>query len=152
MSRIPSTAPIQSSATSTGNKNDLGNLDIDQFLKLLITELQNQDPLDPLDNSEILNQISQIREISATNKLSETLDAVLLGQNMATASTLIGRRIHALTDDAQNVEGTVDRVTVDINENDNATRILRVHIGEHRIDLRNIREILGDEEDLGFQI
>ena len=142
MSRIPATSPAP--PPNTAGTNDLREVDLNQFLQLLITELQNQDPLNPLDNSEILNQITQIRELSATNKLSDTLDAVLLGQNMTTASSLIGKQIHALTDDAENVEGTVDRVSVDVNAGDTGSRILRVHVGSHQIDLNNIREILGE--------
>lgn len=144
MSRIPDATSIQSQGTA--GTNDLRNVDLDQFMQLLITELQNQDPLNPMENSEILDQISQIREISATNQLSDTLDAVLLGQNMSTASSLIGRRIHALSDDAENVEGTVERVTVDLDQGGSGTRILRVHVGPHQVDLNNVREILGDEE------
>ena len=142
MSRIPTTAPVQSTTPSEAGPNDLRDVDLDEFLQLMITELQNQDPLNPMDNSEILQQISQIREISATNKLSDTLEAVLLGQNMSTASSLIGKRIHALTDDAQDIEGVVDRVTVDIDRGDASTRVLRVHVGEHKINLNNVREIV----------
>jgi len=108
-------------------------------LQLLITELQNQDPLNPLDNSEILQQITQIREIGATNLLSETLQSVLTGQNVATASSLIGRRVSALTDDAENIEGEVERVSVEVGEDD--TQKLRLHIGESVISLSNVREI-----------
>lgn len=146
MSRIPVTTPIQQTTPNIGRQtNDLRDVGVDQFLQLMIAELQNQDPLNPLDNSELVQQISQIREISATNQLSETLSAVLLGQNMTTASSLIGKRITALTDDIENVEGVVDRVSVTIDDNDEATRVLRVHVGEHSIQLDNVREIITDE-------
>jgi flagellar basal-body rod modification protein FlgD len=146
LSRIPVTTPIQQTTPNIGRQtNDLRDVGVDQFLQLMIAELQNQDPLNPLDNSELVQQISQIREISATNQLSETLSAVLLGQNMTTASSLIGKRITALTDDIENVEGVVDRVSVTIDDNDEATRVLRVHVGEHSIQLDNVREIITDE-------
>ena len=45
----------------------------------MITELQNQDPLNPMDNTQMLEQINQIRQIGATDKLTSTLDSVLLG-------------------------------------------------------------------------
>ena len=145
MSRIPAAGPIQQSSPGTAGANDFRNVDIDQFLKLLLAELQNQDPLDPMDNAEILQQISQIREISATNKLSETLDAVLLGQNVNTASSLIGKQLHALTDDAEDIVGIVDRVSVEVRDGENQDRVLRVHIGDHSIRLDNIREIIGGD-------
>jgi flagellar basal-body rod modification protein FlgD len=128
--------------TATSGSQDLRNVDVDQFLKLLVTELQNQDPLDPLDNSQLLQQISLIRDISATDKLSDTLDAVHTGQNLATASGLIGKQIRALTDSAENINGVVDRVSVETSGDDSAQRILRVHVGDHDISLENIREIV----------
>ena len=66
----------------------LNQVDLDDFLKLMIAELQNQDPLNPLDNAEILAQISQIREVGATEELTSTLNAVLLGQNISSACAL----------------------------------------------------------------
>jgi flagellar basal-body rod modification protein FlgD len=113
MSRIPSSfgAPAnQQAANSTDAVNDI---DLDVFLKLMIKELQNQDPLNPLDNKDMLAQISQIREVGATDKLTETLDSVLLGQNISSATNLIGADITALSDDHQNVEGIVSRVAID---------------------------------------
>ncbi len=144
MSRISAAGGITGPSTGR-NAGDLRELDLNQFLQLMVTELQNQDPLDPMDNSEILAQISQIRAISATDQLSETLDSVLLGQNLATASGLIGKRINALSDGADQVDGVVDRVTVLVDENDEASRSIRVHVGEHSVRLENIREILEDD-------
>ena len=131
-------------AVDTEGTDDLRDVDLDQFLQLLITEMQNQDPLDPMENSEVLNQIGMIREISATNSLSDTLNAVLLGQNVTTASSLIGKRISALSDAAEEVDGVVDRVTVDVGSDDASARELRVHVGAHSISLNNIREVVGE--------
>lgn len=146
MSRIPTIEPNQQATAGVNQPaNDLRDVDLDSFLQLLITEMQNQDPLNPMENSEILQQISQIREISATDKLSDTLSAVRLGQNMTTASSLIGKQVTALSDDAEEVEGVVERVSVITDENDEATRVLRVHVGNHDIRLDNIREIVDVE-------
>lgn len=132
------TANSGTSATSKSQKekdNTLQSLDTDQFLKLMISELQNQDPLDPLKNNEILAQISQIREIGATTQLSSTLDAVLLGQNLTSATSMIGKQIEALTDDAKTVKGIVDKVTVTNGDP-------RLHIGDTKIRLTNVKEVL----------
>ena len=141
MSRVPAATDVIRQSPSTAGSNNLRDVDIDKFLDLLIAELQNQDPLNPMDNSEMVQQISQIREISATNQLSDTLGSVLLGQNVSTASSLIGKRISALTDDAKNVEGVVDRVSMEKDGTDESQRVIRVYIGEHKIDMKNIREI-----------
>jgi len=121
-----------------GKSNALRELDLDQFLKLMIAELQNQDPLDPMDNTQILQQVSQLREIGATDSLSDTLSAVLQGQNLSTASAMIGRDVKALSDDGRDVEGRVDRVSIDVKDD---IRTLRVHIGSESVQLRNIRGV-----------
>ena len=126
--------------TSNSQSSALQDVDLDQFLNLMIAELQNQDPLDPLDNSEMLQQITQIREIGASDKLSATLSAVLDGQNLTTASALIGQNVSALSDDLENIEGTVQRVSIEVDDDDN--RSIKVHVGEHSVDLANIREIV----------
>ena len=116
MSQISSTANSPSRDQAFGAANTLNDLDLDSFLNLMIAELQNQDPLNPLENDELLAQISQIREVGATDRLTQTLDSVLLGQNIASATNLIGAEVVALTDDGQRVSGNVRRVTIDNGE------------------------------------
>ena len=128
------------SAQATGDRTRLSD-NYDTFLILLTAQLQNQDPLNPMDNKDMLQQIGQIREISATNQLSDTLSSVLLGQSVATASSLIGKHIRALTDDSKNVEGVVDRVSMEKDDTDESQRVIRVYIGDNAIDIKNIREI-----------
>lgn len=115
MAQLPNvTSTINSSSTDQpfGETNSLNDLDLDDFLNLMIVELQNQDPLNPLENDELIAQISQIREVGATDKLTATLNAVLLGQNISSATNLIGADIEALSDDFQRVSGIVDRISV----------------------------------------
>lgn len=144
MSRINGFTPTLPSAT-TGSKTDLRDVDINDFLSLMITELQNQDPLNPMDNAQMLEQIGQIRQISATSQLTESLDAMFIGQNLATATNLIGKRVSALTDDGKNVEGLVDRVTVEVDQKDDSKRTLTVRMGDQTVQLKNVREIVNGE-------
>jgi flagellar basal-body rod modification protein FlgD len=146
MSQIPSgTSTSGSSSTSSSSGassgNDLRNVDMSGFLKLLIAQMQNQDPLKPMENTEIMQQIGEIRSISATDKLTDTLDSVLMGQNLTTASSMIGKRITALTDDAKDISGIVDRVSVEADA-DGSNRKLRVVIGDQKVDLKNIRSVV----------
>ncbi|MBM3998537.1 MAG: flagellar biosynthesis protein FlgD [Planctomycetes bacterium] len=144
MSRIPSLGTSSDASNTAGSKSsrDLRDVDIDQFLGLLIAELQNQDPLNPMDNAQLLQQISQIREISATNQLSDTLTAVHNGQSLATASALIGKEIRALSDDNKEVQGVVDRVTLSVDAKDSKKQEVKLRVGTASITPRNIREIL----------
>lgn len=110
-------------------------LNLETFTKLLVAELTNQDPLSPMSNAEIMQQIGQIRSIEASTQLTSTLQAVQLGQSVATASGLLGRRIKGLADDQQQITGVVDRVSV-------ADGVARLHVGENSIELKNVSEIL----------
>lgn len=112
MSAISGTGGIANNAKNAQAGNAYNDLDMDDFMKMMIAELQNQDPLNPMDNSELVAQISQMRSVSATDKMTETLDSVLLGQNITSATNLIGAEIDALSDDLQRVTGVVDRVSV----------------------------------------
>lgn len=115
----------------------LRDLDVDQFLKLMIAELQNQDPLNPTDNQAILEQINTIRNIGATDKMTETLSAVLVGQTLSNAATLIGKQIDALTDDGKTVQGKVDSVSV-------VDGTPQLHVGDKKVRLDNLKSITGE--------
>src|SRR3954470_17778603 len=116
---ITSTISTSNSSTSSTSSakpsaaDAINDVDLNSFLKLMIAELQQQDPLNPLDNKDMLNQIAQIRAIGASDKLTKTLDSVLLGQNISSATNLLGADISALTDNGQSVTGIVSRVAID---------------------------------------
>jgi flagellar hook assembly protein FlgD len=129
-----STGSSNSTKQNTSPNDALRGLDMSQFLKLMIAQLQNQDPLQPLDNAQILQQISQIRQIGESEKLTNTLDSVLLNQNLSSASSMLGKNVKALTDDGQAVNGVVDRVTV-------TGGTPRLHVGELEVGLNNLSEI-----------
>jgi flagellar basal-body rod modification protein FlgD len=113
MTRIPSIGTSPATSTAARSQSDaFRGVDIDHFLKLMIAELQNQDPLNPLDNSQMLQQVSQIREIGATEQLTQTLETVLLRQNIATATGLLGQQIQGLTARGEPAQGTVQHVSI----------------------------------------
>src|SRR3982751_196340 len=103
------TNPIGSSSTQDSTTaaapNGFGNLKLDDFMKMLLTELQNQDPLSPMDASQMLTQIGQITQVGSTQQLTSTLDSVLLGQNVNNATSLIGKMITGIGDDGKDVTG-----------------------------------------------
>ncbi|MCH7727138.1 MAG: flagellar biosynthesis protein FlgD [Planctomycetes bacterium] len=146
MSRISANLQF-SSQKAEGSAKALGEVDLDVFIQLMLVQLQNQDPLEPMDNSEMLQQITQIRAIGSNDLLTQTLENVLRGQNLTLASSLIGQQIIALADSGETIEGEVDRVSIGVNENDNSKTEIRVHIGENSVRLNNIREITSDQNE-----
>jgi flagellar basal-body rod modification protein FlgD len=136
-------ATVLQPAPSTGSRaNTIEDLSADDFLKFLITELQQQDPLDPVKNQDLLNQVNTIRDIASTTKLNETLDSVLMGQNLSTAGGLIGKTVKALTDKGDEVNGKVTSVSVATDSTDKTKRDISIHVGDKTVRLTNIREIV----------
>ena len=68
----------------------------DRFLTMLVAQLKNQDPLNPMDNAQVTTQMAQISTVEGINKLNATLQAMSLGltstQSLQAAS-LVGRQV-----------------------------------------------------------
>lgn len=119
-----------------------GSLGLEQFIKLMVTELQSQDPLNPMDNSQLLDQLSQMQSITSTKKLNETLDSVLLGTNLSNAGALIGKTINGLTDDGTEVTGIVDQATL-------VSNTPYLNVGDKSIKISNVRYIFPEGTEPG---
>jgi len=68
----------------------------DRFLKLLVAQMRNQDPLNPLDNAQVTSQMAQISTVSGIDKLNATLKAMAGGfteSQSLQAAALIGRDV-----------------------------------------------------------
>ncbi|MDC8444475.1 MAG: flagellar hook assembly protein FlgD [Nitrosomonas sp.] len=81
-------------ATNTASKNSVEDPQ-DRFLKLLVTQMKNQNPLNPLDNAEITSQLAQISTVTGIDKLNKTLEKLLSGaedSRVVEATKLIGHK------------------------------------------------------------
>ena len=70
----------------------------DRFLKLLVTQMKNQDPLNPLDNAQVTSQMAQLSTVSGINKLNtsiESLSGMFQSNQLLQASGMIGRGVLA---------------------------------------------------------
>src|SRR6266850_5281882 len=146
MADITSLAQIASSGASSPSSSkkevhDLKDLDINQFLQLMVSELTHQDPLNPMDNTQLVQQIGELRSIAASDQLTSTLQALQTQQSLTTASSLIGKQVTALTTDNKNITGKITSVSVEVNPDDNTKRTYKVKIGDQSIDLQNVREV-----------
>jgi flagellar basal-body rod modification protein FlgD len=72
--------------SSTKTKNEAGAED--RFLKLLVAQMQNQDPLNPMDNAQVTSQMAQIQSVNGIEKLNRTVEG--LGTQFAQLSALQG--------------------------------------------------------------
>jgi flagellar basal-body rod modification protein FlgD len=68
----------------------------DRFLKLLVTQMKNQDPLNPMDNAQVTTQMAQLSTVSGIDKLNATLQALsdsMLGNQSLQAASMIGHGV-----------------------------------------------------------
>ena len=75
-----------SGGSSVKTQNDAGSED--RFLKLLVAQMQNQDPLNPMDNAQVTSQMAQIQSVNGLDKLNRSVEG--LGSQFAQMSALQG--------------------------------------------------------------
>jgi flagellar basal-body rod modification protein FlgD len=98
MNSIQDTATAAGAGAAAASGSNTAEMS-DRFLKLLVTQMKNQDPLNPLDNAQVTSQLAQINTVSGIEKLNSTMQnlstSFMAGQSLQSAS-LIGRSV--LTD------------------------------------------------------
>ncbi|MEQ1599548.1 MAG: flagellar hook assembly protein FlgD [Methylotenera sp.] len=95
-----STTPTQALLDSVnGKKNSTANsIDKaqDRFMTLLVTQMKNQDPLNPMDNAQVTSQMAQLSTVTGIDKLNNTLESLIgsvqTGQSYQ-ASSMIGHNV-----------------------------------------------------------
>ena len=132
MTSVRGANSASSSSSTVHDKYE--ELDVSDFIQLLVTELTNQDPTAPVDNATILNEVSQIKSISATQNLTDTLDNVNTTTNVASAANLVGRTVTGLNSASVSVTGAVDSVTIEDGK-------VTLQVGDYSIDLSDVTEI-----------
>ncbi len=84
--------------TTTTTKKDQTAIDNDDFMTLLFTQLKNQDPMKPMDSSEMMGQIATLNSLNALLAIKESINALNSSQTLSYASSLIGKTINAVPD------------------------------------------------------
>jgi flagellar basal-body rod modification protein FlgD len=90
-------------------KTGFAGLNSETFMKLLITQLQSQDPLEPMGNDELLSQISMMRNLQANIELGDAMKSITSNQQLSTAAAFIGREVTGTSFDQGEVSGVADR-------------------------------------------
>jgi len=93
---IDTPANVNSVPTTTKTDTDSVQADQDKFMKLLITQLQNQDPLNPMDNAAMTSQLAQLSTVTGINKVNATLESLRADQADSAAMgalNLIGKGV-----------------------------------------------------------
>lgn len=98
------------SNTATEERNALGK---DDFLRLLITQMEYQDPLDPMDNTEMIAQLAQFSALEQMNNLNSQFSQFRQEGMLLQSMLLTGKDVRLQMCDGSEVSGTIDKVLVE---------------------------------------
>jgi flagellar basal-body rod modification protein FlgD len=129
------------------SRTDLGQED---FLTLMITQFQNQDPFEPMDNGQFLGQLAQFSTVSGIESLNSSfsgLSGALLDEQALQASNLVGRTVLAVAETgyysgsesmsgAVELGASVNNVQIDITDASGAL-VRRIDLGEQSAGIVN---------------
>jgi flagellar basal-body rod modification protein FlgD len=124
-------ANVAADGTATANDS---LTDKNQFLLLLVNELQNQDPTAPTDEKETLSQLAQFSSLEQMQNLNQTLTTNSGFTNVAQSATLIGKNVSTATDTDAGISGVVTSVSLS-----NGTTYLQV--GGQNVDASTVTSI-----------
>jgi flagellar basal-body rod modification protein FlgD len=99
-----------SATTSVGN-----NLSQKDFLQLLTTQLKNQDPLKPMDNTEFIAQLAQFTSLQQTTDISQTLTSLSSSLKDMGAVGYLGKQVTINDTEGNTITGIVTEVGSDVN-------------------------------------
>lgn len=94
----------------SGPTAPIGQLGKQEFLKLLIAQIRNQDPMNPMEDREFVTQLAQFSSLEALDSISKQLDGLARAQTVVQAAALVGKRVEARLADGTTVSGTVTEV------------------------------------------
>ncbi len=100
----PAAAASQTSAASSAEA-----LDYDSFLRLFVAQLQNQDPMNPMEGTEYTAQLAQFSSLEQAIKSNEKLDGLMSQLSLSQANALIGR---TATNADGSISGVIETVTI----------------------------------------
>jgi len=120
-------------------------LDQQDFLRIMVEQMRQQNPLEPMDNTQFFQQMAQFETLDAMREISTALKSLAAVSELSNASTLVGRTVKATipggTDPAtgfprppEDLSGTVERVTF-------SSSGPVVHIGTRQVPASLITEV-----------
>jgi flagellar basal-body rod modification protein FlgD len=111
--RHMTTQPINATPSPNQLASKNSALNASDFINMMVTQLQNQDPLNPTSNSELLSQMSQIGQLQTSTQLQDTLKGLALQSSLGAAGNLIGKMVQGLDTDGSPLNGLVNSVRVE---------------------------------------
>lgn len=106
------------------------------FLQLLGAQMKNQNPLEPMKDTEFLGQMAQFSQLEQVTKLANGMEAMQTTNQLAQRAALIGKTVTYQKADGTSATGTVERLVID-----SQNKSMRLVVGGVEIDPTTISEV-----------
>jgi flagellar basal-body rod modification protein FlgD len=113
-------------------------LDADQFMQILMAQLTHQNPLEPMNNNEMMSQFSQLNSLQELREIHTAMDNVSASNQTTYLAGLIGKTVKVNRPDGKFLEGVVEGVLTDM---DNP----QIRVGNEVVDVIDVLEIKESE-------
>lgn len=127
---ISTTSALSPTTTTRATTRGFGDLNSEDFFGLLIAELQNQDPLKPTDNQQMLSQMAAIRQMEQSTTLNRTLMSLAGEQRFGATAGLIGHYVSGTVKSNSGASVEVEGVVTGVTFDGKGGAILELHNGK----------------------
>jgi len=139
--------------TATPHAAGLSGISGDDFMKILIKQLQMQDPMQPMNNQEMVQQMSTIRELEMNTRLSQKLEQLTDQQRFGSAASLIGKKVKGTVSDDEGNDFDRDGVVVSVRFTSRGEAMLELDSGQilPLVDVEEVKNADGSDATLPTQ-
>src|SRR5262252_6399592 len=109
------TMSTQPTSTGAASATATSTVDYNTFLQLLIAEMKNQDPTNPMDTSQYMSQFAQLSTVEQATQTNSKLDALISSQALTQADGLIGRTVSFTDSTGASFSGKIASVSINSN-------------------------------------
>ena len=136
---ISSTNQITANSATNQSRAASGNaLDSNQFMEILMAQLTHQNPLEPMNNAEMMSQFSQLNSLQELKDIHTAMDKLSASNQVMYMASLIGKTVKVNRPDGKILEGVVSEV---ITEKDNP----QLMVENEKVPLSDVIDVKGED-------
>jgi flagellar basal-body rod modification protein FlgD len=105
-----------------------------QFMAILLAQLKNQNPMEPMKDNEMMAQMTQLNSLQELQSIKASMEQLAASSSAGYSASLIGKNIKALLSDGTTVEGLVTGTTY-------SQGLYLVNVGSKQVSLASILEV-----------
>ncbi|MGM0437997.1 MAG: flagellar hook assembly protein FlgD [Bacillota bacterium] len=108
---VTGSAAYENSEDTNKSESARSELGKDAFFDLLTTQLKNQDPLEPMDNTKFISQMAQFSSLEQMNNMNSNLEQFISSQSVSQGAALIGKTVETIdSNSGETIKGEVSQV------------------------------------------